>query len=292
MTRHHMTPAATLAALILATSVAGAQTPPDSGGTATASTAQDASAVKPSEACLADLQAFNTKIDKGGYWLGDDDGYGYPTGGWGFGYGYTMGAYVPPVGFGYRNARPGYEIRVLLSSANILARLGLQQPCEDVLASADVVYNRYVADMHDESAKVVNGPGWRQQQIAAAHPIEGMAMSVRSDQLIGTELRNEKDQSLGSVDDIVMSPVSGKAAYLIIGRGGIFGLDKKYVPIPWGDIQATPNMNMLVLDSTQTAMDDAPAVRKNQIFTPEQYVATSQAVEDYWKVHIVKKVND
>ena len=118
-------------------------------------------------------------------------------------------------------------------------------------------------------------------------------MSVRSDQLIGTELRNEKDQSLGSVDDIVMSPVSGKvASTLVIGRGGIFGLDRKYVPVPWGDIQATPNMNMLVLDSTKVAMDDAPTVRKNQIFTPEQYTATSQAVEDYWKVHIVKKVND
>lgn len=292
MPHPYMMPAATLTALLLATSVAGAQTPPTSGGTVTASTAQDTSSIKPAEACLADLQAFNTKIDKGGHWLGGDDGYGYPTSGWGFGYGYTMGAYVPPTGFGYQNARPGYEIRVLLSSANILARLGLQQPCEDVLASADVVYNRYLTETHDESASIVNGPSWRQRQIAAALPIEGMAMSIRSDQLIGTELRNAADQGLGSVDDIVLSPSTGKIAYLVIGRGGIFGLDKDYVPVPWSDIQATPNMNMLVLDSTKVAMDDAPGVRRNQFFTPAQYAETSKKVDDYWKVHIVKKVND
>lgn len=283
--------AVTVAALMLATSAAAAQTPPASGGTATASTAPD-SATKPAEACLTDLRAFNAKIDKGGYWLGGGDGYGYPTGGWGFGYGYTMGAYVPPIGLGFQNARPGYEVRSLLSSANILARHGLQQPCEDVLATTQAIYDRYVTDMHDESAKIVNSPDWRQQQIAAALPISAMAMSVRSDQLIGTELRNATDQSLGSVNDIVLSPSTGKIAYLVIGRGGIFGMDKDYVPIPWGDLQATPNMNMLVLDSTKVAMDDAPSVRRNQIFTPAQYDETSKKVDDYWKVHIVKKVND
>ncbi|WP_131196263.1 PRC-barrel domain-containing protein [Lichenihabitans psoromatis] len=288
-----MTSAAALAGLILATSAADAQTPAVAGAPApVASTAQDAPTIQPSASCLTDLRAFNAKIDKDGYWLGGGDGYGYPTGGWGFGYGYTMGAYMPPVGLGFQNARPGYEIRTLLSSANILARQGQQQSCENILATTDAIYKRYVAEMHEGSAKIVNGPAWRQQQIAAALPIAGMTMSVRSDQLIGTELRNQGDQGLGSVDDIVLSPTTGKIAYLVIGRGGIFGLDKEYVPVPWGDIQATPNMNMLVLDSTKVAMDDAPSVRKNQFFTPEQYAETSKKVDDYWKVHVVKKVGD
>ncbi|MCW6512388.1 PRC-barrel domain-containing protein [Lichenifustis flavocetrariae] len=288
MRHRETTSAAALAGMMLTTSIAVAQTP--SVAAPVASSAQDASTIQPSASCLNDLRAFNAKIDKDGYWLGGGDGYGYPTGGWGFGYGYTMGAYVPPIGLGYQNARPGYEIRTLLSSANILARQGQQQSCENVLATTDAIYKRYVAEMHEDSAKIVNGPAWRQQQIAAALPIAGMTMSVRSDQLIGTELRNQSDQALGSVDDIVLSPTTGKIAYLVIGRGGIFGLDKDYVPVPWGYIQATPNMNMLVLDSTEVAMDDAPDVRKNQFFTPEQYAETSKKVDDYWKVHIVRKV--
>ncbi|MCW6512643.1 PRC-barrel domain-containing protein [Lichenifustis flavocetrariae] len=282
------------ASLVLTTAAGATQTAPIHNDEVPPSPVAQASPVaEPSASCLDDLRDFNAKIEKDGYWLGGSAfGYGFPAGGWGFGYGYPMGAYRPPAGIGFQNARPGYEIRALLASANILAREGRQQACEDVLSATGSIYGKYLADMHDDNAKLVNGPAWRQQQIAAALPIAGTTTSVRSDQLIGTELRNHSDQGLGSVDDIVLSPTTGTIAYLIVGRGGIFGLDKNYVPVPWSDIKATPNMNILVLDSTTSAMDDAPGVRKNQILTPAQYAETSRKVDDYWKVHIAKKITD
>ena len=213
----------------------------------TAAPSSDASTVKPAETCLTDLQTFNTRMDKAGYWLGGSGyGYGYPAGGWGEGYGYpTMGGYQSDMGDGYQNARPGYDIRTLVSAANILAHQGKEQPCQDVLAATNVIYNQYATAMRDGKSKMVDGSGWRQQQIAAALPIADRTASMRSDELIGTEVRNQKDESLGSVDDLVMSPTTGKIAYLIIARGGLFGIDQKYVPVPWTDIKATPNMNLL-----------------------------------------------
>ena len=247
----------------------------------------DPSTTKPAETCLNDLRAFNTKIDKGGYWLGGSDyGYGYPAGGWGMGYGYAMGGYRPPRGVGYQNARPGYEIRVLVSAANILAHQGKEQPCQDVLATTNAIYKQYAVDMRDGKSEMTDGPGWRQQQIAAAQPVADRTMSTRSDQLIGTEVRNQKDESLGSVDDLVMSPTTGKIAYLIVARGGLFGFDQNYVPVPWTDIKATPNMNLLVLDTSKSAMDGAPEVKHNQFLTTEQYAETSQKVDNYWKTHL------
>ena len=247
----------------------------------------DTSTVKPAETCLTDLQSFNTKMDKAGYWLGGSGyGYGYPAGGWGEGYSYPMGGYRSDVGVGYQNARPGYDIRTLVSAANILAHQGKEQPCQDVLAATNVIYNQYAADMRDGKSKMVDGSGWRQQQIAAAQPVADRTLSMRSDELIGTEVRNQRDESLGSIDDLVMSPTTGKIAYLIVARGGLFGIDQKYVPVPWTDIKATPNMNLLVLDSTKNAIAGAPEVKHNQFFDAEQYTETSQKVDNYWKTHL------
>ena len=90
----------------------------------------------------------------------------------GYGFGPPMMEGRPEAtGMGYQNARPGYEVRTLVASANILAQHGQQQPCEDVLATTREIYKVYVADMHSGKMPTADVPGWRQQQIAAAQPV-------------------------------------------------------------------------------------------------------------------------
>ena len=78
-------------------------------------------------------------------------------------------------------------------------------------------------------------PGWQQQQIAAAQPVTAKDAPFRSDQLIGIDVLNPQNTALGSVDDIVMSPQTGKIAYLIVARGGFSDIDEKYVAVPCDD---------------------------------------------------------
>ena len=238
------------------------------------------SASDPAGTCRSDVHAFNGQMGKDGYWAGGSTyAYGYPMGGMGYGDGYGYATADAP---GYRNARPGYEIRILMASANILAENGQQQACESVLDTTRGIYKLY--ERHD--AGDTTDPGWQQKQIAAAQPVTAEHASFRSDQLLDTAVRSTKDEALGSIQDLVMSPKTGKIAYLVVARGGLFGFDKKYVPVPWDDFKTTQNVSLLVLDANKATMDAAPEVTYDETLTPAQFDKHSQEVDAYWKTHL------
>ena len=251
----------------------------------------NAAVTKPAEKCLSDLSAFNTQMRKDGYWLGGSGyGYGFPMGG--YGYGYPDGGYPAASAAGYQDLRPGYEVRALVVSANILARHGQQQSCEDVLSTTRGIYKLYMADMHGGKMPMVDVPDWRQQQVATAQPVTGKDTSFRSDELVGTDVRDPQDNALGSVEDLVISPKTGRIAYLVVGRGGIFGIDEKYVPIPWDDFKITQNANLLVLDTTKAVMEGAPRVDQDQFAARGHFEQQSQTVDAYWKANFETKATN
>lgn len=258
-----------------------------------AALAQSAAA-KPAQKCMSDLTAFDSQLQKDGYWIhGSGYGYGYPMYGYGYGYGYAYGgARLPasstPKTSGYSRARPGYEVRTLLASANILAKSGDQQACESLLGSARSIYSTYAAELRSGQVSPVDVPAWRRQQIATAVAVTNSDMTFRSDQLVGAGVVNPQGDDLGSVDDIVMDPQSGKIAYLVIARGGIFGFGENYVPVPWLDFKATPGNRLMVLATTKAGMEAAPQVKEDQIFQQDKFTAQSQKVNAYWVANLTK----
>ena len=258
---------------------------------ATSSEGMEVASAQRAEKCLRDLSAFNSQMARDGYWVGGSRyAYGYPVGGLGYGwYGYTGGDYPASAATGYRNARPGYNVRVLMASATILARHGQQQSCEKLLTTTRELYKNYVVDQHSGRVPLADPPEWQKRQLAAAKSVAGQNISYRSDELLGTEVRNPRNEPLGSVDDLVMSPQTGKISYLVIGRGGIFGIDEKYVPVPWEDFKATPNVSLLVLDTTRSAMDAAPQVKNDQFKTAGHFDQESKKVDAYWNTTLSKQ---
>jgi sporulation protein YlmC with PRC-barrel domain len=261
--------------LMAQTPVAGTVNNPSPGG-------KNVAATKPAEKCMSDLRTFDNQMEKDGYWLG----------GPGYGAGYPMGAYGRPGVIGYENARPGYEVRTLVASAVILARNGQQQPCEDVLSTTREIYKMYVSELHGKGVPTVDVSSWRHQQIASAQSVAGQNTSFRSDELLGLDVRNSQNEALGSINDLVMSPQTGKIAYLVIGRGGIFGIDEKYVPVPWDDFKITQDVKLLVLDATKATMAAAPEVNHDQFTTIGNFDQESQKVDTYWNTHLSNKSNN
>lgn len=251
-------------------------------------------AIKSAQKCLSDLLAFDSQMEKEGYWLsGSGYGYGYPMNGF---YNASrspmLSSRLEANGTNYQTARPGYELRILFASANILGQHGQQQACEDVLSTSRDVYKLYVADMHSGGTLLVDTPAWRRQQIAAAEPVTTKNIPFRSDELLGTDVRDPQNEALGSIEDLVMNPQTGKIAYLAIARGGIFGIDQKYVLVPWEDFKISPNANLLVLDTNKGTLDAAPQLNKSQFTTGGQFDQESQKVDAYWKAHFSDKTTN
>jgi sporulation protein YlmC with PRC-barrel domain len=233
-------------------------------------------------------------MTKGGYWVADDaDSLGYPVGAPGEGMDgrTTSESGVQARGPGYFSGRPGYELRVLMASANILSRHGQQQPCEDVLTATRELYKIYLLDLQRAGVTPVDLPGWRQRQIAAAIPVKESNIAFRSDELLGVEVQSPDGVALGSVDDLALNPETGKLGYLVIARGGFFGFDETRIPIPWDDFKAAPNASLLVLDTTKSVLEAAPHVSKNAFTVGASPDSDSQKVDAYWKANLPTKTS-
>jgi sporulation protein YlmC with PRC-barrel domain len=262
--------------------------------TATPATGSDATLAKSAEACRSDLKNFSQQMAKGGYWVADEgDSLGYPVGAAGEG---IVGRAATESGIqargpGYFSGRPGYEVRVLMAAASIVARHGQQQPCEDVLSETRELYKSYLLDLQRAGVTPVDLPGWRHRQIAAAIPVKGSNHAFRSDELLGAEVQSPDGAALGSVDDLALNPETGKLGYVVIARGGFFGFDETRIPIPWDDFKATPNADLLVLDTTKSVLDAAPHVSKNAFTVSPSADSDSQRVDAYWKANQTTKTN-
>lgn len=264
-----------IAALVLASPLRAAeetQGKPDTGSDA-----------KAALVCLDHLKAFNTQMETEGYWLGASGyGLGYPLGGYWFGASTGMAIGMAPADMPYAYARPGYEVRTLLSAAGILARHGRQQPCEDVLVQIRQSYDQYKSDMKGRDLRVANALGFHRQEVALAQPVAARATAYRSDDLLGSEVRSADNVALGSVDDIVMGPESGRIAYLIVGRGGVFGIGERHVAVPWEQFKVTPNLNILVLATSKDAMDKAPRIIEGRFVKAEPFAQQTAKADAYW----------
>ncbi len=250
------------------------------------------------EACVQDMNAFAQRMNEDQFWLS----------GWGGGYATAMPATTAAPAGGTTGAggtavasdpagvavdpraqvegivSPRYQVRTLYGAAQVLAQRGDQEGCEFLVARMNEIYDDYSQTLQDAGVDPASVTTWRQEQLALAEPLVGSEgrVSYRIDDITGTDVRNMQDESLGSVNDVIIDPTSGTAAYLIVARGGFLGMGTEYYAVPWDQVAATPGLATIVLDRTEAEIEQAPTVDPDRLRNPTTMGEERNATDAFW----------
>jgi len=94
---------------------------------------------------------------------------------------------------------------------------------------------------------------------------------IAAEKVEGTDVYNLQGEKLGTVDDIMIDKVSGKAIYAIMSFGGFLGIGEKYHPLPWSSLKYDESQGGYVVNLDKKMLENAPTYDMGEDFrwTPD-----------------------
>lgn len=83
---------------------------------------------------------------------------------------------------------------------------------------------------------------------------------VRSSKIVGASVYNDQNQSIGSIDDVLMSDADHKASTVVISVGGFLGMGSKLVSVPFDQLKIG-NDKIVMPGATKASLEGMPEYR-------------------------------
>jgi sporulation protein YlmC with PRC-barrel domain len=80
---------------------------------------------------------------------------------------------------------------------------------------------------------------------------------LRASKLVGASVYNGQDQSIGSIDDVLMGDADHKAGMAVISVGGFLGIGSKLVSVPFDQIKIEDN-KVVMPGATKASLENMP----------------------------------
>jgi len=112
--------------------------------------------------------------------------------------------------------------------------------------------------------------------------LEGSGSLVSAGTIRGTHVYNTDGEALGSIDDLMIDPGSGRIAYAIMSFGGFLGIGERYHPLPWSVLKYDRGRKGYVVPLTKAVLMDAPTYGRDE--RPEwDDRSYDERIHDYYK---------
>ncbi len=80
---------------------------------------------------------------------------------------------------------------------------------------------------------------------------------VRASKIVGASVYNDQNQSVGSIDDVLMSDNDHKAGTAVISVGGFLGMGARLVSVPFDQLKIE-NDKIVMSGATKTSLEGMP----------------------------------
>lgn len=84
-----------------------------------------------------------------------------------------------------------------------------------------------------------------------------LASGYRASKLSGADVYNRDKDTIGTLDDLIVSPGSDHGTYAILSVGGFLGIGKHLVAVPFNDLQIQ-NRRIVLPDATKNSLEALP----------------------------------
>jgi len=112
-------------------------------------------------------------------------------------------------------------------------------------------------------------------------PSDPRGRLIAASQVNGTSVYNRAGDKLGSIYDVMLDKMSGKAEYAIMSFGGFLGIGDQYHPLPWNVLKYDQAQGGYVVDIDRGRLEGAPSYGANDSHLWDD-PAYGQRVSDYY----------
>jgi hypothetical protein len=90
---------------------------------------------------------------------------------------------------------------------------------------------------------------------------QSVATGYRSSKIVGATVINENKETVGTIDDLIVTP-SETVPYAVLSVGGFLGMGTKYVVLPFSSLQMR-NKQIVIPRATKDALKALPEFKYN-----------------------------
>lgn len=104
---------------------------------------------------------------------------------------------------------------------------------------------------------------------------------IGSDKVAGTYVYGPDDQTIGTIERVMIEKTSWRVSYAVLGFGGFLGIDNDHYPLPWNSLKYDTEVGGYRMGVTADHLENAPKDADESSWNWSDPTHT-RAVDDYY----------